>query len=339
VIWLIASVLGLLNVDVSARVLMYVMVVEVAVVLVFDLAVASRGGASGLSLAPFDVGEFFSRGGDAAVGMLFAMLVFIGFEATALYRDEVEDPSRTIPRATYFAIVFIGLLYTATVWMMVSAFGGSAEQVANDDTAGMFGLASDRFIGAWFTDTATILLITAVLAAVLSIHNAATRYVFNLGADGALPHALGAVHGKHRSPYLASAVISTISVIGIIPYAIAGSDPSAVYSQLAGLGNAGVLILMALVSVSVIVWFRTHGRDRGEGRFATVYAPVVAGAGMAALVVYALWNFDLVTGSTGLVNWLLIAVLVIAFIAGLGRALHMRGHDERRYAALGGGRG
>nr|EMP12989.1 hypothetical protein ISGA_2253 [Gordonia sp. NB41Y] len=63
-------------------------------------------------------------------------------------------------------------IYTGTVRMMVSAFG----------------------------DTAT-LLITAVLAAVLSIHNASTRYVFDLSAGGALPRALGAVHGTHRSPH------------------------------------------------------------------------------------------------------------------------------------------
>lgn len=199
VVWLIISTLGYFNVEVSAKVLMWVMFVEVSIVMIFNVAVIGQGGKDGLSLAPFDVPQFFSNG-DVAVGLLFAMLVFIGFEATALYRDEVREPNKTIPRATYIAVFFIGILYTLTVWVMVMAFGSDAQQVATSDTAGMFGLAADNYIGVWFSNIATALVVTAVLASLLSIHNASTRYLFNLSADGALPKAFGAVHGRHRSP-------------------------------------------------------------------------------------------------------------------------------------------
>ena len=96
------------------------MLVEVAVVIVFDFVVVGRGGDSGLSLSPLNALSF-AAGGEVWVGLLFAMLVFIGFEATALYRDEVRDPDRTIPRATYIAVSFIGILYTVSVLVMVLA--------------------------------------------------------------------------------------------------------------------------------------------------------------------------------------------------------------------------
>ncbi|MEN0135343.1 MAG: APC family permease, partial [Rhodococcus sp. (in: high G+C Gram-positive bacteria)] len=183
--WVIVGILGYFNVDVSAKVLMWVMFVEVTIVMIFNVAIVGQGGESGLHLQPFNVFDF--AGGEVWVGLLFAMLVFIGFEATALYRDEVRDPNRTIPRATYLAVLFIGILYTVTVWVMVTAFGSDAQNVATGDAAGMFGIAADRYVGVWFSNVATALVITAVLASILSIHNASTRYLFNLSADGALP--------------------------------------------------------------------------------------------------------------------------------------------------------
>ena len=41
---------------------------------------------------------------------------FIGFEATAIFRDEAHDPHRTIPRATYVALIIIGVFYTLSCW-------------------------------------------------------------------------------------------------------------------------------------------------------------------------------------------------------------------------------
>ena len=334
VVGLVIAILGYFNVEVSAKVLMCVMFVEVAIVTVFNIAVIGQGGESGLSLAPFNVSEFMSKG-DVAIGLLFAMLVFIGFEATALYRDEVEDPNRTIPRATYIAVFFIGILYTITVWVMVMAFGADAQNAATEDTAGMFGIAADNYIGAWFSNIATALVITAVLASLLSIHNASTRYLFNLSADGALPKALGAVHARHRSPYRASMTISILGLVGVSLFALAGSDPAKAYGQLAGVGNAGVFILMALVSVAVVVWFRRHGRDKGENIWATLVAPTIAAIAMTALVVFALANFDLVAGASSS-NWILLVVLAASFLAGLVIALVMKVRRPADFDRLGG---
>lgn len=333
-VWVIVACLGFFNVEVSAKVLMWVMVIEVTTMLIFNVAVIGQGGQDGLTAAPFNVLAF--AGGDTLwVGLLFAMLVFIGFEATALYRDEVRDPDRTIPRATYIAVLFIGILYTATVWVMVIAFGNEAETVATEDTAGMFGIAANRYVGAWFTDVATALVVTAVLAALLSIHNASTRYLFNLAADSALPRVFARVHDRHRSPYTASLGISALSLLGLVPFVLAGHDPAIVYAQLAGLGNAGVFILMALVSVAVVVWFRRHGTDTGQSRWATLIAPSIAAVAMTCLVVFALANFDLVVGASS-ANVVLLAVLGASFVGGLIVAAVMKARRPNDFANLGG---
>jgi amino acid transporter len=334
VVWGIIAVLGYFNVEVSAKVLMYVMFVEVGIVMIFNIVVVGRGGQEGLNLKPFNVFEFAS-GDRMWAGLLFAMLVFVGFEATALYRDEVRDPDRTIPRATYIAVLFIGMLYTATVWVMVMAFGANAEAVATDNTAGMFGMAATKYVGAWFGNIATTLVITAVLASILSIHNASTRYLFNLSADSALPQRLARVHHRHKSPHAASITISVLSVCGVAPFVLADSDPAKVYGQLAGLGNAGVFILMALVSAAVVVWFRKNRGATAEGTWSTIIAPSISTVAMVALVTFALLNFDLVVGASS-ANVLLLGVLAASFVAGLTVALVMRARRPSNYARLGG---
>jgi amino acid transporter len=330
---MVIGVLGYFNVEVSAKVLMWVMFVEVTIVMIFNVAVIGRGGQAGLNLQPFNVFEFAR--GQVWTGLLFAMLVFIGFEATALYRDEVRNPDRTIPRATYIAVVFIGVLYTLTVWVMVMAFGAGAQQEAQDNTAGMFGQAADHYVGLWFSNVATALVITAVLASILSIHNASTRYLFNLAADSALPRGLSEVHVRHKSPYRASVAISVLSLLGVAPFVVADRDPSIVYGQLAGLGNAGVFILMALVSVAVVAFFARHERRQDETLWSTTIAPAVAAIAMFALVIFALSNFDLVVRSSS-ANFILLIVLAASFAVGLVIAAWMKRRRPVAYGLLGG---
>ncbi|MFP3458104.1 APC family permease, partial [Psychrobacter sp. SIMBA_152] len=53
------------------------------------------------------------------LALLFAVGNFFGFEATVVYREEVRNPNTTIPRATYLAVVGIGLFYALAAWAYV----------------------------------------------------------------------------------------------------------------------------------------------------------------------------------------------------------------------------
>lgn len=319
--------LGYFNVEVSAKVLMWVMIVEIVVMVIFNAAVLGRGGDTGLTLEPFNVATFLSEG-QIWAGLLFAVLVFIGFEATALYRDEVRDPDRTIPRATYTSVIFIGVLYTLSVWVLVIAFGDNAQQVATDNNAGMFNDAASRYVGPWFSNIATALVITAVLAAILSIHNASTRYLFNLAADTALPRSLAHVHETHRSPHRASIAISVLSLLGASPFIFTGSPD---YGQLAAVGSIGILILMGLVCIAIVAFFHRSGRTQHGSLWVTTIAPALSAAVVFALAVFAL--SDLGSSPTIVIST---AVLAASFVAGLIIATRMRSGRPEEFERLGG---
>ena len=57
----------------------------VAIAMIFNVSVVLRGGGpEGFPIAPFNPASL--AGGDVGVAMLFAIMVFLGFEATALFR-------------------------------------------------------------------------------------------------------------------------------------------------------------------------------------------------------------------------------------------------------------
>ena len=332
--WVLVSTLGYFHVELSAKVLSIVMVLEVTLVMIFNVATLAKGGAQGLSFAPLSPVEFAK--GDMPVAMVFVVMVFIGFEATALYRDEVKSPDTTVPRSTYVAVIFIGVLYTLSCYALVSAYGSAAVETATNDPATMFGNAVGLFVGPAFAQIAFVLIATSALAALLSIHNVIARYLHNLGVDRALPTYLSRVHRHHKSPHTASNTTAVVVAIGILPFLFGGSDPALLISQLGGLGSTGILALMALVSLAVIVWFRR--RPNLRSRFTVwqvIIAPFIAFATFSLIIVLVIMHFELVVGGDPGQSLTLLLVLGGALVSGISAAAYFRFSRPEIYAGLG----
>jgi amino acid transporter len=332
-VWVIVGVLGHFHIDLSAKVLGIVMAFEVIVVMIFDIVTLVKGGDGGLTLKPLDPTHFINGG--TGIALLFALGNFLGFEATALYRDEVRTPNKTIPRATFASVIFIGLFYAFSAYMLISAFGSRAQAVASSGPSTMFYDALTRFVGPGILQVTTILVTTSALAGVLSIHNVTTRYLFNLSADHALPRYLSAVHPRHKSPYRASFTTAVISAAILAPFAATPIDPSFVQGAGSGISTAGVLILMVLVSLAVFAWFRRTGVPSSERAWKVFVAPIVSIVIVGAVVIFAIARFDLlVGGAPGQYLWMLL-VLVAFLAAGCWVALYFRRNRPDWYARLG----
>lgn len=109
--------LGLLRSDTSVKVIGVMVVLECAVVAIWQFVVLIHGGPEGYSPQSFTPNSFLS--GSVGVGVLFAMLTMIGFEGGACFRDETKDPAKTVGRATYGAIGFMAVFYAIGCWVYV----------------------------------------------------------------------------------------------------------------------------------------------------------------------------------------------------------------------------
>jgi amino acid transporter len=339
----IIAMLGVLQIDLNARVLGVLLVLEVIVIAIFDLAIAADPGPQGLSATGFDPSVAFGT----AVGatLLFTVASFVGFESAAIYSEEVKDPKRTVARATYVAVALIAVFYALSSWLVGVAAGPDTivnadalvqggfttpDGAAPDPTTVLFITGGER-LGAFWGDAASLLFATSLFAALLSFHNAVARYGFALGREGVLPRAFGRVHPRTGAPWIASLTQSVLALGVVAIFALAGKDPVLeLFTWLTNLGALGVLLLMAMTSFAVVAYFR-RVRDPEVSSWASTWAPAIAGVLLLVVLVLGVLNFNvLITGDpTAPTQDMAIILPVILFGGGLlglalGAALRSR---------------
>ncbi|MBF6441261.1 APC family permease [Nocardia farcinica] len=310
----VVALLGYRNIELGAKVLGVLLVVEIGIILVFSAAVLLRGGAHGVDAVSFTPSAFL--GGSPGIALMFAIASFVGFEATAIYGEEARDPKRTVPLSTYAAVLVIGVVYAIASWAMVLAFGsGEVAGAAGADPSGLVFTAAERFLGTAAVEIMRVMLVTSLFAALLAFHNAISRYLYVLARDGHGHPALSRTHAKHGSPHRGS-IAQTISAVLVVgAFAAAGADPVLqLFTWLSGLATVSVLSLMVLTSIAVIVFFHRSGLDRRVWH--TRIAPALGTVGLLAVTATVLANFTtLVGGSTA--AEVLLTLVVAVFVAGV----------------------
>lgn len=327
----IVGLLGHLNVEVSAKVLGVLLVAEIAIVAVVDFVIIAQGGEAGLSMKPLTFDAFFS--GPFATGVMLAIFGFVGFEATAVFRNEARDPLRTIPRATYAAAILIASFYAFSAWAMIVGVGvDTAVAQATDHPESFVPDIAEQYVGVFARDAILVLLMTSFLACILTFHNVVSRYFFTLGQQSVLPRRLATVHPKHKSPYVASFATLVISVVAFVAMALFQLDPVLeIYTWFGTAATLGVVVLMALTSLAVLVHFRSTTRELSLWK--RVIAPALALIGLALITVLVIINFPALMGGD-VVAILFELVLVGAALAGAWRALYLRAKRPEVYERL-----
>jgi amino acid transporter len=317
-----ALVVGIIGVEINARVLGVLLIAETAMLVILDVVTFATLGPSAYPISALSPTEIFS--GSVGIGFMFVFISFIGFEATAIFGEEAKDPRRTVPRATKLAIALIGVVYLLTSWSLIAASGASTAPAAALADPGNFVFnTAGSILGGWSVHVMSWLLLTSMIAVLFALHGMATRYLMAFGRERILPKALGRTHSRFRTPHIAACVQAGVIAIAVMGYSIAGADPYLdLGNQTAGLGALGVIALMAVTSVAVIGFFL----KRPDRHWWThLVAPALAAIGLSIAVFLIVDNYALLTGSdSGIVNglpWLLVVVAVIGFVVGSVRPL------------------
>jgi amino acid transporter len=326
IIWVLAGialvgVLGYFEIDVSAKVLGCAVVLETVALLVMAFAIVLSGGEHGLTLEPFTPAAVTAD--NLGIGLMFCVLLFIGFEATAIYGEEARDPRRTIPRAAMLAVLIIAAFYIFVSWSLTIAYGFDEVQgAAADDLGGFVFNAAREYVGPAQVTIMEILFLVSTLATVQGFHNAIARYQFSLARDGWVPAGLSRTHPRHDSPYLSSFLQTGIAAVVVLGFYIAGKDPYLeMFTWLIALGGVGLMVLMACTSIAAIAFFRRRRVETNP--WTTVVAPVIAAVGLAVAVVLLIRNWDVQTAGAGGVipylPWLLVVPVLIGVLWPAGR--------------------
>ncbi len=325
----VCFVLARVGVDFSSKVLGVCLVLEISMLVVFDISVLVQ---KGFSFAAFSPEWVFS--GSLPIGLLLAATGFLGFEATALFSEEAKQPLRTIPRATYTAIISIAIILGVTTWAVVSAIGiaqAQATAVKHLPTGDLIFTVAQKYLGGPLTTVMMILLLVSLFAAMLAFHNSATRYLYALGRARILPHALSRTRAT-GAPQFAGIVQAGFAAVMAVIFFLAGADPIVtIVPAMLGFGTLAVLILQGLAALSIVVHFR---RQHDTRWWSTFIAPGIGFLGIAAISILAIVNFNIVAGSDELWINLLPLLLVLAVIGGIVYAGYLKRAKPAVYDGL-----
>ncbi|WP_396656565.1 APC family permease [Microbacterium sp.] len=342
----VIAVLGVNRIDLSAKVLGVIVLLEFAAVILFDVF-AFANPAEGFTAAPISPAELFTPGIGAV--LVFGIAAFMGFESAAIYGEEAKDPKRTVARATFAAVIIIGVFYALSSWALALAIG--PDKITSGgitlDEAGpplFFNFVAER-LGVIFVDIMSLLFITSLFAALTSFHNAVARYFFALGRERVLPHGLAAVRPRQDAPWAGSLTQTVLAAIVVIGFAIAGAGSElgilfpvvTLFSWLTNTGALGLVLLMAIVSLAVVGYFRRDPRDVGVG--SRLVAPIVAFLALTTVLVLIIANFNVLLDQAQVdaVTFILPAIIVIPGILGVLWGLWLKSARPEIYENIGHG--
>lgn len=313
----------------SAKVLGVSLILEILILLIFDFAVLFH---TGLSFEVIDLRLVF--GGSMGLGLLFAANAFVGVEATGLFSEEARDPRKTIPRATYIAIGFIGLFSAFTTWAIVSATGVALAKdtaLAHLESGDLVFSLSRQYLGEFLTIIMQFLLLVSLFAALMALHNSATRYIYALGRSHILPHRLSHTIAN-GTPEFASIIQLAFGLIVAAIFMTFGMDPmTTLVPSMTGLGTLGIVTLQSMAALAIVVYFRRAGDKR---LLTTFFAPLIGFIALLNIVVMAIVHFPTMTGSDNPIIGMLPLLLIAAIIAGYCYAVYLRKKRPEVYAGL-----
>ncbi len=326
----IAVLVGLiayLDVRVSTRVQLTLVVISMALVLLGALSVIASGGSAGLTLETFNPAVAPGGFNGIFIGLVFGLLMYTGYESAAVLGEETANPRRSIPVAILGCVAVVMVYYVITTYAMAIGFGvEAADKWAGDPTA-LFTVAA-QYGGPVLANLITLAAIIDAVAVCLGTLNVASRMAFAMARDDILPRPLSVTHHVHRTPYVAAFVVVGIGIISALVFSTWMGDEGA-FKALGFYGAIGAILLQVVYGIASIS-LPVYAFKARAGFTALHYA-----VPLAALIAVALSLYGATQPNPdpflGLSPW--IALVWIA--AGLALALVLRLSRPEAVAAIG----
>ncbi|GAA1363147.1 APC family permease [Streptomyces beijiangensis] len=338
----VVAALAWLKIDLNAKVLGVLLLIECALVVIFDFSALASPAKEGISFHAFNPDTLTGAG--LGTALCFCIAAFVGFEQAPVYAEETSRPQVVVRRVMFLAVGFVALFFALSSWALTVAAGPSAisEQSGKLGPGLLFAL-SESTLGKTFTDVLHILFVTGMFAAMLSFHNVVARYAFAMGREGLLPAAFGRTNKASGAPGTGSVLQTVISVVVVIAFAAADDKPAGdptvpvlhLFTWMGNIGALGIIVLMAGASIAVIAFFVRRGAAGAQA-----WRLIAAGLSCVALIVIAVYtvkDFDVLVGAGpgSALSWILPAIIGVALAGGLVYGLVLRSARPDVHARIG----
>jgi len=268
-IWLWDAVFALLlfavlyfGVQISTRVQLTLALISMAVVLIFFVTVIiDLGDANDFGKA-FDPNPADGFSG-IMFGVLYGVLIFVGFETAANLAEETANPKRAIPRAVLGAVVLVSIFYLIAAYVEVAGFGFDLAIITSPEVAGAplfaLGAPGTEFGSEFWLKALMIVVFLDMLAVYVGAGVASTRGVFAMARDRRLPGAFASVSSRFGTPSGAIALLIVVQALLIVAsewteiFALEGLPHYfALFAWCSTFGGFALLVVYLLMSIGAL---------------------------------------------------------------------------------------
>jgi amino acid transporter len=266
------------GVQISTRLQLLLALVSVVVVLGFFINVIINAPKNSLDAfnpasAPDYTGILF--------GVLYGVLIFVGFETAANLAEEAEQPKRAIPKAVLLSVAIVSVFYVIAAYAQVAGFGFDLAVLTSPEVAAapLFALGSPDAAGGYggSSDLMLKVLLVVVLLDVMAVGlgaaTATTRGIFALARDRKIPGALASTT-KRGNPLTAALVVavvcaawvlSTLGFDALFANGVLVGVPHelGVFQWISTLGAFLIMVVYGIMALGAFVGLRDHPNKVG----------------------------------------------------------------------------
>jgi amino acid transporter len=236
--------------------------------LVLAIAVIVQGGDAGNTLSVFDPSQ--TSWNSVFNGILFAVTLFIGFEAAASIGEETHDPKRSIPIAVIGTVALSGIFYLLVTYAAAIGFGaqGAAEAWPADPSP--MGTLATEYVGKGLATIIDLVVLLDSISVAIAFVVAGSRVFFALARDGLLPRPLAAT-SRRETPLggnlvIVAAGIAALLFAGLTNYGAAVGLPDEIQAFSIS-AAAGSFLIEAVYVVLAVAALRLVWQMGGSGRW------------------------------------------------------------------------
>jgi amino acid transporter len=241
------------DVKISARLMLWMEAVSVAVIIIVIALVLVR---HGLHLDWEQLKLRGMTGSGLRLGLVLALFSFVGFESATTLGAEARNPLKTIPRAVIQSAIIGGAFFTVCAYTEVLGFRTAGQDLGSSPApmhvvaavggVPLFGLLID--IGA----------LVSMFAGTLACITAAARVLLLMAHNGLAHGSLRTTHARNETPSYAVVVTGIAAALPVIVLAARGASGLDVYGWLGSLATYGFIVAYALVCIALPRYLRNH---------------------------------------------------------------------------------
>ena len=257
---LIATALNHFGVRVAIRGVLALAAISAVPFVILAITIIAKGGADGNTLSAFGTGQ--SSLNSVFKGILFAVTLFIGFEASASIAEECENPYRSIPIALIGSVTMAGVFYVVVTYAGAIGFGVHGSAVLWPADPSPMGTLAQQYVGKGLATIIDLVVLLDTVSVAIAFVVAGSRVLFALGRDGLLPEPIARTSSRDTplggNVVLAIAGVGGLVFAGVTHYGAAAGLPDNIeaFSIATAAGSFLIEAVYAVLAVAALrlIW-------------------------------------------------------------------------------------